>query len=292
MVVEVVAVVPAFEETAEVLAAALLAVAFAERLPQRVAVADDWQASDGQHVTHSLADRVAQIQVEDAIKAEVLVERTDARQIGAAADHQVVLERINLHFTPVDGRRRRLQFVEVAHVSGQQTKWTNGADWRIAQQREQARPHHASELHGWIHQRDERATAGTQADVAGGARTRVVVDPYQLHPIGLRGQRTQKTVGSWWSGGIHQHDFQIKIATVTHDALHAALHRGQVLRGLNHHVHWQLAPIGLQQSVWNSARRGHGTTKRIGRPARRGQTQVESQQSVEVSRQRGFLGRW
>ena len=70
--------VPALEEAAEVLAAALLAVAFAERLPQRVAVTHQRQVAKRQRATDPIADRVAEVQVEDAVEAEVLVQRTDA----------------------------------------------------------------------------------------------------------------------------------------------------------------------------------------------------------------------
>ena len=79
---EVVAVVPALQETPEVLTAAFLAVAFAERLPERMPMADQRQSVQAQQATHAGADCVAEVQVEDAVEAIVLVEWTNATQVG------------------------------------------------------------------------------------------------------------------------------------------------------------------------------------------------------------------
>src|ERR687886_3048740 len=88
--------VPPLQEAAEVLAAAFLAVALAEHFPQRVAVADEWQTARAQDAADTLADGVAEVQVQDAVVAVVLVERAYTRQIGAAEDHQVALQGIHL----------------------------------------------------------------------------------------------------------------------------------------------------------------------------------------------------
>src|SRR2546428_3925834 len=88
--------VPPLQEAAEVLAAALLTVALAERLPQRVAVAGKRQVAEGHDTADARADGVAQVQIENPVETVVLVERTNASQIGASEDHEIILQSVYL----------------------------------------------------------------------------------------------------------------------------------------------------------------------------------------------------
>ena len=51
-----------------------------------MAMADEREITDGDHPSDPVADRVAEVQVEDAVEPEVLVEGTDAGEIGDVND--------------------------------------------------------------------------------------------------------------------------------------------------------------------------------------------------------------
>src|SRR6266540_5370649 len=110
---QVVSVVPALEEPPEVLAAAFLSIAFAQRLPQGMGVARDRQRTQRHDATDPVADGIAEVEVEDAVEAEVLVQRSDAREVRAAQDEQVALQGVDLtRLTRSDS----VQLIEVAQV--------------------------------------------------------------------------------------------------------------------------------------------------------------------------------
>src|SRR4029453_3215446 len=169
---QIVAMVPALEEAAKVLAAALLTVSVAERLPQRVAATRDRQGAAGDDATDPVADRVAQVQVEDAVEAIVLVQRAEAGQVGAPEHQQVVLERI--HLARLARLRLGFQFVEVAHVGREQAERPDGAYARIAQARTQRTKSVADQLNRRVEQGDHGAAGGAQTEIARRRRARIM----------------------------------------------------------------------------------------------------------------------
>ena len=120
----------------------------------------------------------------------MLVERPDARQIGAAEGQQVGLQGIDFARLAIDvlvGAK----LVEVPHVGGLQAEWTGGADRRVAQRLEQGCERVAHQLDGCVEQDDDGAAAGAQREVATGRCARVVVDPEQSYGAVAGGQLDQ-----------------------------------------------------------------------------------------------------
>src|SRR5437867_3059348 len=169
--------VPAFEEAAEVLAAALLTIALAQRLPQRVAVPHQRQVAEGHEATHPVADRVAQVEVEDAVEAVVLVQRADAGQVGSSEGQQIVLQGVD------DARltawRLFVRLAEVAHVRGQQSEGAGGTHRWVCQNSEDGAEGIAGELEGGVEEDDDLTATGAQSDIAAGSGAWVVVHPHQ-----------------------------------------------------------------------------------------------------------------
>src|SRR6266511_2424204 len=74
--------------------------------------------------------------------------------------------------------------------------------------------------------------------------------------------------------------------------MQAASYRRQVLVGLHQQVHRQLAGGWGLCLVGHGPRRRPGVVERVHMPAARGLAEVESEQTVEIARERGLLLRW
>src|SRR5262249_61978949 len=153
--------VPSLEEATEVLAAPLLTIAFAERFPQRVAVPHQWEVAERHDATDPVADGVAQVEVQDAVKAVVLIEWADAGEISSSEGQQIVLQGIDV--ARLTWRGLIVQLTEMAHIRGQQSVRADCTYGRVCQDLEQWAGSVAGPLHGGIQEGDGRTAAGGEA---------------------------------------------------------------------------------------------------------------------------------
>src|SRR5262249_32000525 len=132
--------------------------AFADRIPQRVAAPQQWQVDARHDATDPVADGVAQVEVQHAVKAVVLIEWADAGEISSSEGQQIVLQGVDV--ARLTWRGLIVQLTGMAHIRGQQSGRTGCTYRRVCQDLEQWAESVADQLDGGIKQDDDRTAAG------------------------------------------------------------------------------------------------------------------------------------